>query len=338
MLLMARFHGGNGDTCQSGRQPLRKNPGKTLEYEARTCCHSRMRKTLLPWFAAVPLAFSSCTYDPYHSSVSGYYSSGFGDGYGYGGSNFSTSLFVSTGDARWGYDPYSYCYYDYRSRRYYDPYLYGYYPIGYRPYAVRGVPHPHGWRPGQGHCPPPRTVRNVTVVNYRDRESSYRNTDYSWARQVRQKPINQGPREIDYRRNNAPSQGSYNDTGSNRGWLIPHSRESYQRDISGVSGNRNGRRAPDAYQPSFIRPDVRTAAPDHYNRRSMRSPYERPDMRPQQRAETPHPRSRPDVPRAHESRGSIQPAAPPVVNPQPAGNDRPSGGEAREKLRGLGEG
>lgn len=144
-----------------------------------------MKKILLPWAAflgtAISLISNSCTYDPYYSSAGGYY----GDGYGYGSNSFSTSLFVSTGDPSWGYDPYTYCYYDYRSRRYYDPYLYGYYPVGYRPYAVYGVPHPHGWRPGHGHCPPPRTVRNITVVNYRDRETSYRNSNYSWARDVR---------------------------------------------------------------------------------------------------------------------------------------------------------
>jgi len=154
-----------------------------------------MRKNLLPWTAAfgivASLAFSSCAYDPYYTSVGGSYSSGYGSGYGYGhgygGSGFSTSIFVSTGDPRWGYDPYSYSYYDYRTRRYYDPYLYGYYPIGYRPPIVYGVPHPYGWRPGSGYCPPPRTVRNVTVVNYRDRESAYRKTNHKWANQVRQK-------------------------------------------------------------------------------------------------------------------------------------------------------
>lgn len=142
--------------------------------------------------AAAAFAFTSCTYDPYYSSVGASYDSGYGSnygpGYGYGGSGFSTSLFVSTGDPRWGYDPYCYSYYDYRSRRYYDPYLHGYYPIGYRPPIVIGVPHPYGWRPGHGYCPPPRTVRNVTVVNYRDRESAYRRSNYSWRENVRIRP------------------------------------------------------------------------------------------------------------------------------------------------------
>lgn len=150
-----------------------------------------MKKTLLHWTAAIgtvtAVSLSSCTYDPAYTTVTGSYSSGYGYGYGYGGSGFSTSYFVSTGDPYWGYDPYTYCYYDYRSRRYYDPYLYGYYPIGYRPPVLVGVPHPYGWRPGRGYCPPPRVVKNVTVVNYRNRESAYRRIDQNWARNVRTK-------------------------------------------------------------------------------------------------------------------------------------------------------
>ena len=64
-----------------------------------------------PAFAA--LFLSSCVYDPYS--------------YGYGSTGYTTgSLLVSTSSSYWGYDPYRYCYYDYRSRRYYDPYLNGY--------------------------------------------------------------------------------------------------------------------------------------------------------------------------------------------------------------------
>jgi hypothetical protein len=169
-----------------------------------------MTRTFLPWLAAAALtaalSSSSCTYDPYYSSAGGSY--GYGQGYGYGGSSFSTSFFVSTGDPGWGYDPYTYCYYDYRRRCYYDPYLYGYYPIGYRPPVIIGVPHPYGWRPGHGHCPPPRKVRNITVVNYQNREAAYRNSQYSWARNVRQRDSHEGmrPRKTsDYRR--PPQQG-----------------------------------------------------------------------------------------------------------------------------------
>ena len=148
---------------------------------------------LFPSVLAASMIFSSCAYDPYYSSAGGSYNSGYsggyGDGYGYGGSNFSTSFFVSTGDPRWGYDPYCYSYYDYHSRRYYDPYLHGYYPVGYRPPVVVGVPHPYGWRPGRGYCPPPSRVRDVTVVNYRNRVDAYRGSSYDWARQVRQRPV-----------------------------------------------------------------------------------------------------------------------------------------------------
>lgn len=145
---------------------------------------SFVRNVSIATASAAALIFSSCTYDPaYSSSSSG--GNSYGQGYGYGGSSFNTSLFVRTGNPRWGYDPSCYSYYDYSSRRYYDPYLSGYYPIGYRPQAVYGVPHPYGWNSSRGYCPPPRRVSNVTVVNYRDRESSYRNSDYSWARGVR---------------------------------------------------------------------------------------------------------------------------------------------------------
>jgi hypothetical protein len=140
--------------------------------------------------AAIATLLGSCAYDPYYGS-GGYGDSqssisyGTGQGYGYGSSGFSTSVFVSTGNSRWGYDPYCNSYYDYTRRSYYDPYLYGYYPVGYRPPIIVGVPHPHGWRPGRGYCPPPSRVTNVTLVNYRNRESAYRNTDHSWARNVR---------------------------------------------------------------------------------------------------------------------------------------------------------
>lgn len=175
-----------------------------------------MKKYLRHWAVAATgvaaaFAISSCAYDPYYSGVGGSYSTGYGEGYGYGGSNFSTSVFVGTGDPRWGYDPYCYSYYDYRSRRYYDPYLYGYYPIGYRPPIIIGAPHPYGWRPGHGYCPPPRHVRNVTVVNYRNRETAYRNSDYGWAKQVRRADASRDriqAQQLDRKSYNKPYSGS----------------------------------------------------------------------------------------------------------------------------------
>ncbi len=177
---------------------------------------------------ASSIAFSSCAYDPAYTSVGGSYSSGYGDGYGYGGSNFNTSLFVSTGNPRWGYDPYCYSYYDYHRRCYYDPYLNGYYPVGYRPVAVVGCPHPHGWRPGSGYCPPPRYVSSVTVVNYRNRETLYRNSNYDWAKQVRQRPI--GGK---YPSESHPSR--------NPGYQSKPGRYEENRHPYGNSGNRPGR-------------------------------------------------------------------------------------------------
>jgi hypothetical protein len=326
-----------------------------------------MKKNLVPWSAAVAaavsLAISSCAYDPYYSSVGGSYSTGYGDGYGYGGSNFSTSLFVSTGDSRWGYDPYTYCYYDYRSRRYYDPYLYGYYPVGYRPHALYGVPHPHGWRPGSRYCPPPRTVRDVTVVNYRNRESAYRNTDYSWARQVRQQPARQNPREADVRGGRSPS--TRPDSGprptSDRSWLNPgsrdggqsRSRDRYGREtyVAPNTGNRSSSRPPASYQTPVVRPEARTASPDRFNRPNPRPQSgtapatSRPDFnRIPGRVEPSAPPSRPDSPRPGESRGNRggiqrpQPAAPPAASPPSPNNNRPARGEGRGKIRSLGEG
>lgn len=174
-----------------------------------------MRKSLFLWGGALGLAvvLSSCVTDPYYTSGGGSYGSsysGYGDGYGYGSSGFSTSLFVSTGNPRWGYDPSCYSYYDYNRRCYYDPYLYGYYPVGYRPPVIIGCPHPYGWRPGKGYCPPPSRIRDVTVVNYRNRESSYRNLNHSWSRNVR----------ADYgnRSNHGPFNGQSSNRGPSGGW------------------------------------------------------------------------------------------------------------------------
>jgi hypothetical protein len=134
------------------------------------------------------LAVGSCAYDPnytggaYGAGYGGDY--GYGEGYGYGYSGFSTALFVSTGDPRWGYDPYCHSYYDYGRRCYYDPYLYGYYPRGYRPVFISGVPHPHGYN--RSYCPPPNRVRNYALPNYHNREQAYKHSDYAWAHQVRQ--------------------------------------------------------------------------------------------------------------------------------------------------------
>jgi hypothetical protein len=142
-----------------------------------------MNEKIRGWVASVlaplgALALNSCTYDPNYSYQGSSYSTGYGDGYGYGGRAFTTSVFVGTGDPRWGYDPYCHSYFDYRRRAYYDPYLNGYYPVGYRPQAIYGVAHPYGWNPGSGYCRPPSRVTNVTISSSHNRESAYRNSGY----------------------------------------------------------------------------------------------------------------------------------------------------------------
>jgi hypothetical protein len=288
--------------------------------------------------AVVALGFTSCAYDPYYSSTSvgGSYSSGYGQGYGYGGSSFSTSVFVSTGDPRWGYDPTCYSYYDYRRRAYYDPYLYGYYPVGYRPPVVYGVPHPYGWRPGSGYCRPPSRISNVTVVNYRNRESAYRTSDYQWARQVRQQPSYS--RSYQQQR---PAQGGYNrqdyNTRSSTG-SRPYGSSSYDRNRD--SGYQNYQ-APRSTTQSRTRQESSPRIPSDYNtpvteiqqapiQESRRAPQDRqyntqsrpePDARREIRplAEPDGQRSSPR-PSPSFSRGGnreqAQPAAPPSNNGQ----------------------
>lgn len=143
----------------------------------------KMNRSLLTGLVVgvAALAVSSCAYDPYYSGTS--YSSSYG--HGYGNSSFSTSVFVSTGNPRWGYDPYSGCYFDYTRRTYYDPYLYGYYPIGYRPRYVYGAPHPGGWTQGRSYCPPPSTIHSHTLTDYSNRAERYRSLDNDWASNVR---------------------------------------------------------------------------------------------------------------------------------------------------------
>jgi hypothetical protein len=197
-----------------------------------------MKNNLRPWIlsafgTAAALALSSCA-DPYYTSVGTTFSSGPGYGYdhGYGSSSFSTSIFVSTGDPRWGYDPYTYCYYDYYSRSYYDPYLYAYYPVGYRPPVVVGVPHPHGWRSGQSRIAPPGHVRDTRLTGYQNRTELYRSSGHSWARQVRPAAAPpQGPQTGGPGRNTGPSRGNstdrYRETPSSwgRGPAAPEPRQ-----------------------------------------------------------------------------------------------------------------
>ena len=141
-----------------------------------------MKNSLLLTTVAVSLVLSSCYVPPYYGG-SASYSDTYNSGYSSYGGGYSTSVFISTGDPRWSYDPYRYCYYDRYRRSYYDPYLYGYYPVGYLPIPVRGVPHPRNWH-GSGHCPPPTIVKVHNLDHYNDRVHNYSNTKNNWSHQV----------------------------------------------------------------------------------------------------------------------------------------------------------
>ncbi|OYV04832.1 MAG: hypothetical protein CFE26_14810, partial [Verrucomicrobiales bacterium VVV1] len=144
-----------------------------------------MKNILFRWTAATAstlaaLTLASCAYDPYYGS------SGYGGGYSSGGySGIDTTVFVSTGNSRWGYDPYRSCYFDYQRRCYYDPYLYGYYPANYCPPRISGSPRPSGWN-GSGHCPPPRNVSSGYISNYQNRLEQLREHNYTWAAEARE--------------------------------------------------------------------------------------------------------------------------------------------------------
>lgn len=179
------------------------NPRKNVEWKVEgdsLSCVMKIKTFILVGLAAgvSALTITSCAYDPY-------YSGGYGDGYGYGGSGFSTSYFVSTGSTRWAYDPYAGAYYDYSRRCYYDPYLNGYYPVGYRPRYAYGSPHPHGWSRGSGYCPPPSHVRSYNLTNYHDRSERYRSLGRSWSDNVR---VDTHGGNHDYRNGSRDQRGS----------------------------------------------------------------------------------------------------------------------------------
>lgn len=143
----------------------------------------KVKRVLLLATASVisAVAVSSCAYQPHYSHPS--YSSGYG--YGYGSRNFTTTHFVRTSSSRWGYDPYTRCYYDYSRRCYYDPYLNGYYPVGYRPVYVQGAPHPHGWRTGHSYIAPPSRIHDHRLNNYQNRTEQYRSLNTDWSRNIK---------------------------------------------------------------------------------------------------------------------------------------------------------
>ena len=302
----------------------------------------RLRALAVAVFGAA-MAFTSCTY-PYYGSAGGSYSGGgyndgYGYGYGYGSSNFSTSFFVSTGDPRWGYDPYCYAYYDYHRRCYYDPYLYGYYPVGYRPPVMVGCPHPYGYR--RGYCPPPRYVKNVTVVNYRNREQAYRGTNYDWARQVRQKPVNSGSNRgrsnSDWQRQ--PDRKTYDSRpgtypGNLRG--PADNRGSTRQEVRPQTSGSRSSRLPSTYNTPVTRDsgrqDVRKA--ESYRQSGSRQPsgYRQPQRSSGQHLKQAPPPSRVSQPApARQSQPSRQTA--------PRGRSEEDRGKGSSRgVRGLGQG
>lgn len=306
-------------------------------------------------------ALVSCTDDAYYSlggTYSNGYGGGYGSGYGYGSSNFSTSYFVATGDPRWGYDPYCYSYYDYTRHCYYDPYLYGYYPRGYRPQVVVGVPHPYGYR--NTYCPPPRRIVSDTLANYNNRESAYRNSNYSWARQVRQQPQTQSRGNYGGRPQSQTRQEGYPQQNS-RSYQPPAT--STRGSSSSTWGNRQQAPGGGTYpprggasQPQPSTSDRQSGLPPSYNVPIRTTPYsppaqtrpDRPDRRSRPEPSMQSPQMQPNLPQPTRSqRESSRPVAQPPIErsappaqPAPAAREAPgspSPAGARE-VRGLGEG
>lgn len=159
---------------------LWKNEECSLNRRSPAGVSSHMKKWFAKWSVATAgslaaLTLVSCVYDPYESGF-GYRTGTYGGGY----RRIDTSVFISTGNSRWGYDPYRSCYYDYQRRCYYDPFLYGYYPVNYCPPRLPGSPHPYGWRPGLGVCPPPQNIRTVYLPNHQNRVNLYQAGTSGW--------------------------------------------------------------------------------------------------------------------------------------------------------------
>lgn len=308
------------------------------------------------------VAISSCAYDPYYTSVGGSYSTGYGDGYGYGGSSFSTSVFVGTGNPRWGYDPYCYSYYDYTRRAYYDPYLNGYYPVGYRPRAVYGASHPYGWRPGSGYCRPPSRVTNVTIRNYRNRESAYRSSGYiSSGRSYGQRPVLGGSNGDSSPAHQSPRGYHAGNQPSSPARIRPYSREnlssrpsvqpSQQGSGSGRYRNNNGTRQTPRYPSGYNTPASARQPTDPRGSRRQPSPQAVPNPQrsirplappdesraPRQRIQEPRPQMAPR--QAQQSRRSSPPPSPQAAPGESRGEragGRPQANGSGRQGRGTG--
>ncbi len=310
----------------------------------------KYRLALIGLFAGLSaLAVSSCAYDPYYSGGSySSYSGGYGNGYGYGGSNFSTSFFVSTGNSRWAYDPYAGCYYDHSRRAYYDPHLYGYYPVGYRPHYVVGAPHPHGWSRGSNYCPPPSRIRNHTIDSYSNRAESYRSLGRDWSRNVSVSAPTNRPtpgfgshdsrnrdvytsREsgLPQRSDSFPSRGGSFQSGGNGSDRVSSGRGNA---VSGGISRENPRES--VTQPAFPMNrgvDRSSGSAGTFPERQPRQQIERPTAPPQPRMERPAPPTRREIqPGGGEREGRN--------GGQTPGSGGESRGRGRSEIRALGEG
>lgn len=289
---------------------------------------------------AAAFAVSSCAYDPYYSGAS--YSGSYGQGYGYGNSGFSTSVFVSTGNPRWGYDPYAGCYYDHTRRSYYDPYLYGYYPVGYRPHYVYGAPHPGGWTHGSSYCPPPSRIHSHTLTNYHNRAERYRSLDMAWSSNVRVSAPTDHHRSEGYGGRETRQQGNQDSHGS----TFPQRQERFSprggddwdrrsRDRGSLDSGAPGSRGFTPGSTQFIAPEEtarmrddgrRGGSPDgRFSGRQSPPRMERPV--PPQRLVRPEPERRIESPAPTEQ---------PQAVPESPRGDRDHGGNSESRGRGHG--
>ena len=316
----------------------------------------KIHRSLFAAFVAgiAALAVSSCAYDPYYSGGSSYSGGGYGSGYGYGNLSFSTSFFVSTGNPRWGYDPYAGAYYDYNRRCYYDPYLSGYYPTGYRPRYVYGSPHPHGWSRGRSYIAPPSRIRSYDLTNYRDRTSRYQNLGRDWSRNVRSAPSGRDQRPVQFHDQHRDSNRSENYAPrGDRGSRFESSRSGgFDRDRSDGDRSRGGFRgntsvvAPqipsmgDPRSSGRTRTDSNSASRqqmmDRMNQaRQQLSDSSRPQMTPQiQRQPIPQPQVVPQDDDRRGGGGGFRGGGRGGNSPAPSGEGRGRG----RGVRGLGEG
>ncbi len=263
---------------------------------------------------ATAIVISSCAYDPFsYSSTSSTYSSGYG--------RSSTTVFFSTGDPRWGYDPVCRSYYDYTRKCYYDPYLNGYYPRGYRPTIVVGAPHPHGWNPGKKFCPPPRSYSNRSINNYRERAVAYRNLNHSWSKKVHVKS------------NNGNQQPSWNNRqASNSSWNShresENSRWNRSNQNNNVSSDRYSNRSNNSYNRDRSNNRVQVNRPDNNRYRSDdrssrgQSSYTSRSNGNQSATNPSRIRSTPSINQPSNSRASNRPSSNSSFNPSSSNNNR----------------